>query len=67
MYLLVPPTPAQQPRPLHYPALSSGTLGISIDLPAYPKDPITHPNQPRHHGNTLFFWVVGFCPYAFMK
>jgi len=55
------------PAPLHYPALSSGTLGIPTDLPAYPKDPITNPNQSWHHGNTLFFWVVGFVPYAFMK
>jgi len=54
-YLLVPPTPAQQPRPITHPALSSGTLGISTNSPAHPKDPITNPNQPRHNGKVLFF------------
>ena len=55
---------------LTYPAFSSGTLGRSTTLPAYPKDPITNPNQPRHHGSTMVFtvfWLVGFCPYAFIK
>jgi hypothetical protein len=67
MYLLVPLPLLNSPAPLRYPALSSGTLGISTILPAHPKNPITNPNQPRHHGNIVFFWVVGFVPYAFMK
>jgi hypothetical protein len=47
------------PALLYTPALSSGTPGISTILPAQPKNTITNPNQPRHHGNTPFFWVVG--------
>ena len=55
--LLVPPTyPTALPY-LFVPALPSGTLGKSTTLPAYPKDIISNPNQPRHHGNMLFFWV----------
>jgi hypothetical protein len=60
MYLLVPPTPAEQSCPIIQPALPSGTLGISTTPPAEPKDPITNPNQPRHHGKSPFFWVVGY-------
>ena len=41
------------------PALPSGTLSICTTLPAYSKDHITNPNQPRHHGKTPFFWLVG--------
>ena len=67
MYLLMPPTPAQQPRPIVHPALPSGTLGISSTLPAHPRDPITNPNQPRHHSDTLFFWVVGKFHCGYMK
>jgi hypothetical protein len=53
-----------------YPALPSGTLGRSVNLPAHAKDPITNPNQPWHPGSTTVFtkfWVVGNWPYAFMK
>src|SRR6267143_2836280 len=50
-----------------HPALTSGTLGRLTNLPAHPKDPITKPNQPWHPGSTMVFWLVGFCPYAFIK
>ena len=56
------PTPAQQPALLYTPALSSGTPGISTILPAQPKDHITNPNQPRHHGNTSLFLGGGEYP-----
>jgi len=52
---------------LHYPALLYGTLSIPIDLPAYPKDPITNSNQPWHQGNTLFFLGGGVCPICIYK
>jgi len=61
MYIYWFPRPLPDgPALLYNPALPSGTLGISTILPAYPKDPITNPNQPRLHGNTLFFgwWAV---------
>lgn len=61
--------PAYIPTLLHTPALPSGTLGISTTLPANPKDPVGHPNQPRHSGSTLLFedfWVVGNYPYGCM-
>jgi hypothetical protein len=70
MYLLVPPTPAQQPRPillLYTPALPSGSLGMSTTLPAHLKNPITNPNHHRHHGRMAFFWLVGFRPYRCIK
>jgi len=58
IYLLVPPTPCSTPTLLHTPALPSGTLSISNTLPAHPKDPICHPNEPRlsgiHHGLLCF-------------
>ena len=42
------------------PTLSSGTLGKPTTLPTYPENPITNPDQPWHHGKTLFFgwWAV---------
>jgi hypothetical protein len=52
--LLTSPT---RPTALPYlfdPALPSGTLGKSTTLPAYLKDIISNPNQPRHHGITPF-------------
>jgi hypothetical protein len=67
MYLLMPPTPAQQRALLYTPALSSGIPGISTILSAPPKNPITNLNQPRHHGNTPFFWVVGNTRCGLMK
>ena len=53
-----------RPTVLHlstYPALPSGTLGRSTTLPAHPRDPITNPGVPRHHGRTLFglFFLAG--------
>ena len=51
--------PALPGIPPAHPALSSGTFGICTTLPAYSKDHITNPNQPRHHGKTPFFWLVG--------
>jgi hypothetical protein len=51
--------PALLGIPPAHPALPSGTLGMCTILPAQPKYPITNPDQPRHHGNTPFFWVVG--------
>jgi hypothetical protein len=62
-----PQPPANSPAPLYTPALPSGTLGKPTTLPVYPKVSITNPNQPRHHGNTLFFWVVGKCRCGFMN
>jgi hypothetical protein len=53
--LLVPPTRPTAPPYLFDPALPSGTLGKSTITPAHLKDPITNPNQPRHHGEVLFF------------
>ena len=50
-----PQPPSNSPTLLYTPALPSGTLGISSTLPAHPKDSITNPNQPQHHGNTLFY------------
>ena len=50
-----PQPPPNSPALLYTPALPSGTLGISFILPAHPKDPITNPNQPWHHGDTLFY------------
>ena len=41
--------------PPAHPALPSGTLSMCTTPPAYSEDHITNPNQPRHHGNTLFF------------
>ena len=58
--------PALLGIPPAHPALSSGTLGIPTTLPAQSEDPITNPNQPRHHGNTPFFWVVGNTRCGFM-
>ena len=60
--LLVPPICPTAPPYLFDPALPSSTLGKSTSLPAYLKDIISNPNQPRHHGITPFtpfFWVVG--------
>jgi len=57
--LPVPPTPAQQPRPPTLPC-------PLIRHPQHTKDPITNPNQPRHHSNTSFFWVVGNTRCGFM-
>jgi len=60
--LLVPPTCPTAPPYIFDPALPSGTLGKSTTLPAYLKNIISNPNQPRHHGITPFtsvFWVVG--------
>ena len=51
--------PALPRIPPAQPALPSGTLGMCTTLPAYSKDHITNPNQPRHNGKTLFFWLVG--------
>jgi hypothetical protein len=48
------------------PALPSGTLGICTTLPAYSEDHITNPNQPRHPGHILFFWLVGNSGCGFM-
>jgi hypothetical protein len=47
--------PALPGIPPAHPALPSGTLGMCTTPPAYSEDHITNPNQPRHHGNTLFF------------
>jgi len=58
IYLCPQPLP-NSPAILYAPALPSGTLGKSTTLPAQIKDPITNPNQPRHHGSTRFFWLVG--------
>jgi hypothetical protein len=67
MYLLMPPTPAQQPRPIIHPRPLIRHPGISTILPAKPKYPITNPNQPRHYGNTFKFWVVGNTRCGLMK
>ena len=48
-YPTVPEIPPAQP------ALPSSTLSMCTTLPAYSKDHITNPNQPRHNGKTLFF------------
>jgi hypothetical protein len=53
------PNPYNSPALLYTPALPSGILGIPTTLPAQQKGPITNPNQPRHHGNTLFFLAGG--------
>jgi hypothetical protein len=53
------------PALLHTPALSSGTLGISNTLPAHPKNPICHPNEPRLpgiHPGLLCFLGGGISP-----
>ena len=59
--------PALPGIPPAQPALPSGTLGICTTLPAYSKDHITNPNQPRHYGNTFKFWVVGYTRCGLMK
>ena len=59
--------PALPRIPPAQPALPSGTLGICTTLPAYSKDHITNPNQPRHHGKTPVFWLVGNCGCGLMK
>jgi hypothetical protein len=67
IYLLAPLPLLNSPALLHAPALPSGTLGISTTLPAHPKNPICHPNEPRLPGIHLVysvFWVVGLVPYT---
>jgi len=66
-FLLVQPPPPNSPN---HPALPSGTLGKSITVPAHLKNPFVILTSPGTHGSTLiltFFWLVGNCPYAFMK
>ena len=66
IYLLVPPYPLlNTPALSHTPTLSSGTLGISTTLPAHPKNPICHPNEPQLpgiHPGLLFFFGGGISP-----
>jgi hypothetical protein len=67
IYLLAPPSSPAAPS---YPALPSGSLGISSILPAHPKNVLVIQMSPGTHGSMVvfaFFWVVGFVPYAFMK
>jgi len=59
--------PALPGIPPAQPALSSGTLGMYTTLPAYSKDHITNPNQPRHYGKNFKFWVVGNTRCGLMK
>ena len=58
--------PALPEIPPAHPALPSGILGKPTTLPAYPKDHIINPNQPRHNGRALFFGVVGNTRCGFM-
>ena len=69
MYLLVPLTPAQQPHSIIHPHPPIWHPWHINHLPAHLKDPITNPNQPQHHGDTLFFlgggqvllWIYDLC------
>jgi hypothetical protein len=50
IYLLVPPTPAQHPRPTTHPRPPIRHPRHINHLPAHPKNPICHPNEPRLPG-----------------
>src|SRR6266566_2929126 len=60
IYLLVPPTPTQQPHPITHPALPSGTLGRSPNLPAHLKDLFVILTSPGTHGHTPILTFFGW-------
>jgi hypothetical protein len=55
IYLLMSPTPTQQPRPITHPRPPIRHTRHIIHLPAHPKNHIGKPDLSRDHGRTLFF------------